>query len=197
MFASTSEVMPYVAGIMAAASVKLLDDVVDTPPPADPLGFTLFTARAVYCALALCLGALAEWTVACPLFAASYATGMVLKPGKDGRQAIIQLLESIFIVSVVSAATCGPTAIAALALVAAVQLVDDVMDAREDASQGRSSLAKKLGKVECLFLGAALATGSFYICHKVSLAGAVGALIVWGAERLYKSHAKAGGGTAC
>ncbi len=176
-----------VSALLAACSVKLLDDLLDSGADDD-----LYAGRAVYCALTLCLGCLVRAAVAVPLFLACYAVGMVIAPVGGVRQTLLRFAEpsGAILVLVVS---YGPTkATAALLLAVFAQLADDALDFTTDLASGQPSLAHRFGIVECALAALALLSAAAFLEPGLALCALSGAAAVWAGEHALKRIA--GGG---
>jgi hypothetical protein len=176
----TCELLSALSVLLAAVSVKLLDDTIDIGSEDSST-----QARPVYAMLLLWAASVLDIQLAGALFAASYVTGMVSRPLADGRGALPVITESgaVLVFSVLALGYCR--VLSALALALAVQLADDAMDHKADMLRGATGLATRFGRVECSLAAPAFWLIALHLDVRVAGYGALGAAGVWAGEFLY------------
>jgi len=194
----------FIAALLAACSVKLLDDLLDSGPDDD-----LYAHRAVYCALALCLACLARAGVAVPLFLACYAVGMIMTPAGGAppapgtgkvfsasavAPAFLRFAEPAGAVLVLIAFYGPARAAAALLLALFAQLGDDILDFRADLASGQANLVHRFGVVECALAAASMLFAAASLEFRLTLCALAGAVSVWAGERAVRRVAGGGAG---
>lgn len=154
MSPAPSELLPTLlsapAVLLVGIAVKLMDDLIDGE--ASWRDITL-VGQAVYALAALALALALEPRVGFALFAGAYALGMVTELGLRNAAGLPHWLEAVIAVGLAALLSGPQLALQALLSLTAVQLLDDLIDYRTDASLPRRSLAHRFGRGEAALLG--------------------------------------------
>ncbi|MCX7781780.1 MAG: hypothetical protein N2491_12900 [Negativicutes bacterium] len=145
---------------LCSAAVKLLDDFLDQDIDLSTgrKNWAEFLGRGtmVYASLLLSFAASIHTSAAISLFLACYAVGMFSSLTKRLPSSLRGWQESLFVLLAGMYFFGWKQMLFSLSFVVAVQLIDDIIDYRSDASSGQRNWAHRLGILECA-LGALLA----------------------------------------
>lgn len=140
------------AVIFAALSIKLVDDYLDQDIDTKNFATILGNGTAVYALLFYAFAAAINSNVSLGLFLASYALGMFndLKSIFPSRLSGWQ--EIIIVIAIGAYFLTFKDIFFYLTFVLVVQLVDDLIDIKQDASAGHRNLVYKLGMLESVVI---------------------------------------------